>query len=88
MTINIEKPTVEKCLHWITAVGVVLSLWLNQNYVTRSEFISHVKEDENRVRKIEEVLIRMEDDRKDHVRFDSLLADHESRIRLLERAKP
>ncbi len=59
-------------------VGVVL---LGTQFVTREEFINA----NQRISKIEEVLIRMEQNAETDKRHDLILSDHETRIRYLEK---
>lgn len=54
--------------------GVVANLWLSQNYVGKSEFSSFG----HSVTEIEKGMVRMEG-------VNSVLLDHETRIRVLER---
>lgn len=61
-------------------LGVFASLWLNQNYVTRKEF----HDVNTRLRKIEDVLIRMEVSAQINARQDLQLSDQDKRIRDLE----
>ena len=67
----------------ITPVGVVLLLALQTQFVTRGEF----EATNARLDKIEQVLIRMERGAEVDVRHDSILSDHETRIRTLERGE-
>jgi hypothetical protein len=59
-------------------IGVVL---LGTQFVTREEFVNA----NARIAKIEEVLIRMEKNAETDKRHDHTLADHEARIRHLEK---
>lgn len=68
-----------------TPVGVIIMLYLQSQFVTRQEFVTASEKLDLRIQKIEEVLIRME--MRDEV--DSLhskqIADHEQRLRILEK---
>ncbi len=68
-----------------TPVGVVIMLYLQSQFVTRQEFVTASEKLDLRIQKVEEVLIRME--MRDEV--DSLhskqIADHEQRLRTLEK---
>lgn len=68
-----------------TPLGVVIMLYLQSQFVTRQEFVTASEKLDLRIQKIEEVLIRME--MRDEV--DSLhskqIADHEQRLRSLEK---
>jgi hypothetical protein len=66
-------------------VGVVIMLYLQTQFVTRPEFQRASERADARLTKIEEVLIRMESATEVDKRHDILLADHEARIRLIER---
>ncbi len=55
-------------------LGVVANLWLSQNYVSKQDFISF----SNSVAQIEKGMIRMEG-------VNTVLLDHETRIRVLEK---
>ena len=59
-------------------IGVAVMLYLQTQFVTRPEFMKAYERTDVRLTKIEELLIRME-------RHDKILADHEDRIRLVER---
>lgn len=59
-------------------IGVAVMLYLQTQFVTRPEFAKAYERTDARLSKIEELLIRME-------RHDKILADHEDRIRLVER---
>ena len=60
-------------------IGVAVMLYLQTQFVTRPEFIKVYERSDVRLTRIEELLIRME-------RHDKVLADHEDRIRVVERA--
>jgi hypothetical protein len=60
-------------------IGVVVMLYLQTQFVTRPEFMKAYERTDVRLTKIEELLIRME-------RHDKVLADHEDRLRIVERA--
>lgn len=62
-----------------TAALIVVAL-LGTKFVTKEEFI----QSNARIEKIEQVLIRMEQNAITDTRHDALLADHELRIRKLE----
>jgi len=63
---------------FLALVGVAL---LGTKFVTKEEFVAA----NARIEKIEAVLIRMEQNAVTDVRHDNLLADHESRLRAIER---
>ena len=79
----------ERSLDWLlklaTPAGVVVMLVLQSQFVTRAEFAKSQDLAEARLAKIEAVLIRMESGAETDKRHDNTLADHEGRIRALER---
>lgn len=66
-------------------VGVAVMLFLQSQFVTRGEFIRSQERTDMRLTKIEEVLIRMEANAETDKRHDRQLADHEDRLRSLEK---
>lgn len=81
---NLNK-TVDLAAKLAAPVGVVIMLWLQTQFVTRVEFLKIQERTDARLTKIEEVLIRMESASEVDRRHDNTLADHESRLRNLER---
>ena len=63
-----------------TTVALIAVALLGTKFVTKEEFISA----NQRIEKIEAVLIRMEQNAITDDRHDRILSDHESRIRTLE----
>lgn len=70
---------------WVTPAGIIVVIVLQSQFVSRSEFEAASEKLSGRVEKIEAVLIRMEANAETDKRHDLLLADHEGRIRGLER---
>lgn len=68
-----------------TPVGVVVMLWMQSHFVTRAEFANSSERVDTRLSKIETVLIRMEAGAEADKRHDALLADHETRLRTIEK---
>lgn len=64
-----------------TTVALLAVALLGTKFVTKEEFVSA----NTRIAKIEAVLIRMEANAETDKRHDILLADHEGRLRALER---
>jgi hypothetical protein len=64
-----------------TTVALLAVALLGTKFVTKDEF----RDANSRIEKIEQVLIRMEANAETDKRHDILLADHEARIRTLER---
>jgi hypothetical protein len=66
-----------------TTLALLAVALLGTKFVTKEEF----RETNSRIEKIEAVLIRMEVNAETDKRHDTLLADHEARLRALERTK-
>jgi hypothetical protein len=77
--------TIDTAAKLAAPIGVVIMLWLQSQFVSRGEFEIASEKLSGRVEKIEAVLIRMEANAETDKRHDKLLADHENRIRTLER---
>ena len=67
-----------------TPIGVVIMIVLQSQFVTRQEFVIAYDKIDQRIEKIEQVLIRMEASAMVDARHTALLDDHEQRIRTLE----
>ena len=70
---------------WVTPAGILLIIVLQSQFVSRGEFETAAEKLSGRVEKIEAVLIRMEANAETDKRHDILLADHEGRLRAIER---
>lgn len=88
MSIEHINKSLDVGLKLATPVGVVIMLWLQSQFVTRAEFFNSSERVDIRLSKIETVLIRMEAGAEADRRHDALLADHENRIRTIERTIP
>ena len=75
-------------LKLLTVFALLSVAFLGTKFVSRDEFKEANDVLSGRIGKIEEVLIRMEANYETDKRHDMLLADHESRIRTIEKAKP
>jgi hypothetical protein len=64
-----------------TTIALLAVALLGTKFVTKEEFTAA----NNRIEKIEAVLIRMEQNAITDARHDNILNDHENRIRTLER---
>jgi hypothetical protein len=84
---NLNK-TIDTAAKLAAPVGVVIMLWLQSQFVTRVEFSKAYDKTDSRLTKIEEVLIRMEASAEVDRRHDDILADHEGRIRAIEKGGP
>lgn len=70
---------------WVTPAGILVVIVLQSQFVSRSEFETASQKLSGRVEKIEAVLIRMEANAETDRRHETILADHEGRLRTLER---
>ena len=70
---------------WVTPIGILVVIILQSQFVSRSEFESASEKLSGRVEKVEQLLIRMEANAETDKRHDILLADHEGRLRAIER---
>jgi len=70
---------------WVTPAGILLILILQSQFVSRSEFETAAEKLSGRVEKVEQLLIRMEANAETDKRHDTILADHEGRLRAIER---
>jgi hypothetical protein len=74
-------------LKLLTVFALLSVAFLGTKFVSREEFKEANDVLSGRIGKIEEVLIRMEANYETDKRHDMLLADHESRIRTIEKAR-
>ena len=88
MSIERINKSLDVGLKLATPVGVVIMLWLQSQFVTRSEFSNSSERVDTRLSKIETVLIRMEAGAEADKRHDVMLTDHETRLRAIERTMP
>ena len=70
---------------WVTPAGILVVIALQSQFVSRTEFEAASEKLSGRIEKIEAVLIRMEQNAETDKRHDLVLADHEGRLRGLER---
>jgi hypothetical protein len=70
---------------WVTPAGILVVIALQSQFVSRTEFEAASEKLSGRIEKIEAVLIRMEANAETDKRHDLVLADHEGRLRALER---
>ena len=70
---------------WGTPAGILVVIALQSQFVSRTEFEAASEKLSGRIEKIEAVLIRMEANAETDKRHDLVLADHEGRLRALER---
>ena len=69
----------------LPAVASVIFIVLSSQFVSRSEFIATSDRFSGRIEQIEKLLIRMESSQEKDKQHDQLLADHEARIRAIEK---
>jgi hypothetical protein len=74
-------------LKLLTVFALLSVAFLGTKFVSREEFKEANDVLSGRIGKIEEVLIRMEANYETDKRHDMLLADHESRIRAIEKVR-
>ncbi len=77
--------TLDLASRWVTPAGILVVIVLQSQFVSRSEFETASQKLSGRVEKIEAVLIRMEANAETDRRHETILADHEGRLRTLER---
>jgi hypothetical protein len=69
---------------YLSPLAVLFMAYMQTQFIGKTEFQTHTERIFARVEKIEQVLIRMESSVDTDKRHDSLLFDHETRIRQLE----
>jgi len=69
----------------LPAVASIVFIILSSQFVSRSEFITTSERFSGRIEQIEKLLIRMESSQETDRRHDALLADHEARLRVVEK---
>lgn len=85
MSVETLNKTIDLGLKLSAPIGVCVMLYLQTQFVTRIEFAKTAERTDARLRKIEDVLIRMESAAEVDRRHDVALNDHENRLRTLER---
>lgn len=75
------SPLIEWAYRFAMLAGIAASLWLHSNFVSLDQFNAQ----EQRIRKVEDVLIENKSISLITSRHDVEIADHEARIRELER---
>jgi hypothetical protein len=85
MSVETLNKTIDLGLKLSAPIGVCVMLYLQTQFVTRPEFQKVSERADARLTKIEEVLIRMESAAEVDRRHDTILADHEGRLRAIER---
>jgi len=69
----------------LPAVASVVFILLSSQFVSRSEFIATSEKFSGRIEAVEKLLIRMESSQETDRRHDAIIADHEARIRVVEK---
>lgn len=81
----------EKYAEWTWRAGVVvllfINLWLKDNFVTKVQYDIDHKEATEAIRTMSTLLTTMQERDKVNDRQDLVLADHENRIRILEKRR-
>jgi len=76
---------VDQYWKYVSPVAILFMAWMQTQFVPRGEFQLASEKVLSRIEKIEQILIRMESAAETDKRHDSLLFDHEQRIRNLEK---
>jgi hypothetical protein len=69
----------------VPAAGVLILLLLQGQFVTRAEYLTTSEKFSGRIESVEKLLIKLESSAERDRLHDQLLADHEARIRALEK---
>ena len=69
----------------LPAVASVVFIILSSQFVSRSEFVTTSERFSGRIEQIEKLLIRMESSQETDRRHDAVIADHEARLRVVEK---
>ena len=69
----------------LPAVASVVFILLSTQFVSRSEFIATSEKFSGRIEAVEKLLIRMESSQETDRRHDAMIADHEARLRVMEK---
>jgi hypothetical protein len=69
----------------VPAAGVLILLLLQGQFVTRTEYLTTSEKFSGRIESVEKLLIKLESSAERDRLHDQLLADHEARIRVLEK---
>jgi hypothetical protein len=69
----------------LPAVASIVFILLSSQFVSRSEFIATSERFSGRIEQIEKLLIRMESSQETDRRHDAIIADHEARLRVVEK---
>ena len=68
----------------LPAVAAVVFIAISHSFVTREEFFTASEKTDARVQKIELALVQLVEQNRQNDRQDQQIADHETRIRVLE----
>ena len=69
----------------LPAAAALVFLAISSKFVTREEYLSTSEKFSGRIESVEKLLIRMESSAERDRTHDALLADHEARLRTLEK---
>ena len=69
----------------LPAAASIVFILLSTQFVSRSEFIATSEKFSGRIEAVEKLLIRMESSQETDRRHDSIIADHEARLRVVEK---
>jgi hypothetical protein len=69
----------------LPAAASIVFILLSTQFVSRSEFIATSEKFSGRIEAVEKLLIRMESSQETDRRHDAIIADHETRLRVVEK---
>ena len=69
----------------LPALASIVFILLSTQFVSRTEFLATSEKFSGRIEAIEKLLIRLESSQETDRRHDAILADHETRLRTLEK---
>jgi len=69
----------------LPAAASIVFILLSTQFVSRSEFIATSEKFSGRIEAVEKLLIRMESSQETDRRHDAMIADHEARLRVVEK---
>ena len=69
----------------LPAAASIVFILLSTQFVSRSEFIATSEKFSGRIEAVEKLLIRMESSQETDRRHDAIIADHEARLRVVEK---
>jgi len=80
----VDNKGIEWGYRGIVFLVLIAQLWLSSHYVTREEYKEYMEQNENRIRKVEDAILRMTTQQALAEIQRSQIIDHEARLRSLE----